>query len=470
MKLFVYPLLVASSAALASAPVRAATRPHYGGTLRVEMQAKVASLDPDATRGIAESDAATRICDLIYDRLVRLDAYGRAQPALALSWEHDAQSVRWRFKLRPGVKWQDGTPLTAADVVAALDRKGLAGRVRMSGDALEINLAFGWPDLLAALGTNPSLVIRRSSDHSAGSLPVGTGPFRLTDLQPGRSAALQANNDYWGGRPFIDKIEIQMGRASRDQILDMELDRGDLVELDPIDAHRYQQEGKRVWTSAEVELLLLHFDLNKTAMQDLRLRQAIAGSIDRAAIQKVLTQNYGEVAGGFFPQWLSGYSFLFPTAPDLKEARELTAALGTLQTLRLGYDSGDALARQTAERIAVNARDAGINIQVSPLALGWTGGTETTPDMRVERVRIDGPTLDEAVLQAESRLGLGFAGKTPVPENVYAAEQKLLENLEEVPLIYVPDLLGVGPHLRDWSPRPWGGWRLQDVWLDAEQP
>jgi len=455
---------------LAVVSAQAATRPRYGGTLRLESPAKVLSLESEEAQCIPESDAANRIRDLIFDRLVHLDRNGQPQPALAISWEHDAQSVKWRFNLRPGVKWQDGAPLTPAQIAASLDRKGLAGSVKVSGDVLEITLAQGWPDFLAALATNPTLIIRRRGEQTVGSLPVGTGPFRLTDWQPGHSAELQANEDYWGGRPFIDKIEIRMGRSSRDQILDMDLDRTDLVQLDPIDAHRYQQEGKKLWTSAAAELLLLRFDTNKPALQDLRLREAVAGSVDRAAIQKVLTQNFGEVAGGYIPQWLSGYSFLFPTAPDLKQARQLAAAIGTLPTLKLGFDSNDALARQTAERIAVNARDAGIDIQVSSLPADWKRMPDSGADMRVERVRIDGPTFDEAVLQAESSLGLGFTGKTVIPENVYMAEQKLRENLEFVPLVCVPDLLGVGPHVKDWSALPWGDWRLQNVWLDAEKP
>jgi hypothetical protein len=210
--------------------------------------------------------------------------------------------------------------------------------------------------------------------------------------------------------------------------------------------------------------------LNKTAVQDLRLRQAVARTIDRSAIQKVLTQNYGEVAGGFIPQWLSGYSFLFSSAPDLKQARELRASIGASPVLRMGYDSSDVLTRQTAERIAVNARDAGINIQVWPMPEGWKGSADSGPEMRMERARLDGPTFDQAVLQAEARLGLGFAGKKVIPEIVYASEQKLLDNFEEVPVVCVPDLLGVGPHVKDWTAMPWGDWRLEDCWLDAEQP
>src|SRR5262249_54494314 len=128
------------------------------------------------------------------------------------------------------------------------------------------------------------------------------------------------------------------GRPSHDQLLDLELGKADVVELDPSDARRAQQEGKRVWISAPVDLLFLRFDLNKPPVQNQRLREAVAASIDRLAIQKVLAQSYGEVAGGIFPQCLSGYSFLFSTALDLNRARELGRAMLTPPTLKLGYD------------------------------------------------------------------------------------------------------------------------------------
>ena len=462
--------LAVSSAAFVLATARAATRPHYGGTLRVEIQARVSTLDPVEWPDIPEADAVLKFRDLIYDRLVRLDLNGRPQPSIALSWEHDAEATTWRFKLRPRVVWQDSSQLTYMEVLSALEGVAPGASVRLIGDTLEINMGRPRPDLLVTLATEPGLWIRRPAVPAADSLPLGTGPFRLTDWQPGRSAVLQANDDYWDGRPYIDKIEVQMGRSSRDQLLDMQLDRADVFELDPSEARRAQQEGKRVWSSSAVELLYLRFDLNKPAVRDRRLREAVVDSIDRSAIQKVLVQNYGEVAGGIFPQWLSGYSFLFSTAINLNRARQLGAEMGTWPTLKLGYDSNDGLARQSAERVAVNARDAGITLQVSPLPQGWWRMPDTGTDIRLQRVRIDGPTLDQAAIEAASRLGFSSGGEFENPERNYGQEQEFLASLTVVPLVYVSELAGVGPRVKDWLPLPWGGWRLQDVWLQVEDP
>jgi len=449
----------------------AATRPHYGGTLRVEVRARVSSLDPSDWPDVAEAGTILKFREIIFDHLVRLDPNGRPQSALALQWDHDPPYRNWLFKLRPAVKWHDGSALTAEDVLSSLAGIAPDASVRLArADAVEINLSEPRPDLLTMLATDSRWVIRRPAVPSSEALPVGTGPFRLTVWEAGRRAILEANEDYWGGRPFIDRIEIQMGRSSRDQLLDLELDKSDLAELEPGEARRAQQEGKKIWSSAAVELLSLRFDLTKPAVQDRRLREAVADSIDRAAIQKVLLQNYGDATGSIFPKWVSGYAFLLPATTDLGRARQLSNEMGTPPTLKLGYDANDALAHQTAERIAVNARDAGITMQVSPLPQGWRRMPDTGTDLRVARTRIDGPTLDAACRQAGSGLAFPSCAGVDSPEQVYGDERKFLESLAEVPLVYVPELIGLGPRVKDWSATPWGAWQLENVWLEAQKP
>ncbi|HMD99777.1 MAG TPA: ABC transporter substrate-binding protein [Terriglobia bacterium] len=477
MRHFAYRFLVASSAACLALAAGAATRPRYGGALRVEIQAKLSTFDPAEPLDVAEAEAVLKLRELIDDHLVRLDPQGQPQPALAISWEHDAQAAKWRFKLRPGVKWQDGAPLTPEEVVTALEGHVGGASVRLAGEALEIDAGGPAPGLLATLATDASLSVRRPAvgtpplqRDSAGALPIGTGPFRLTTWEPGRRAVLQANEDYWDGRPYVDTIEIQMGRASRDELLDLELGKADVVELDPVEARRAQQEGKKIWTSAPVELLCLRFGPNRPAVQDRRVRLALAGSVDRAAIQKVLVQNYGDVAGSIFPQWLSGYAFLFPTVMNLDRARQLRGEIGAAPTLKVGYGPSDMLARQTAERVAVNARDAGITLQVAPLPEGWRRMPDLRADLLVQRARIDGPTLSKAALEAAASLGLPLNGEPDRAEQTYAAEREFLDTLAVVPLIHIPELVGIGPRVMDWSATPWGAWHLERVSLEGEKP
>src|ERR1700684_419383 len=113
MRLFDWRWFVVSSVLVST--LAAETRPQYGGTLHVAMHAAPASLDP-ADSG-PDSFGRRSLTLLIFDTLVTSDENGRVQPSLAVSWQA-AGNHGWRFQLRRGVKFHDGTPLTA-DVVAA---------------------------------------------------------------------------------------------------------------------------------------------------------------------------------------------------------------------------------------------------------------------------------------------------------------------------------------------------------------
>ncbi len=477
--------LAASSLLFALSSGPAATRPHYGGTLRMEIGVRVLSLDLPvpavAAAGSAgagssagwpeeygEARAASKLRALVYDRLVRVDSRGQPQPSLAVSWEHDAQSVNWRFKLRSAVKWQDGSPMTAAEVAAGLESV-ISGRGwSVVDDTLEIDTGSPRPEFPLYLATAPAAVVIRKSGGPTSVPSAGTGPFRVAEWEPGRRAVLVANEEYWGGRAYLDSIQVEMGRSSRERLLDVELDKADLAELDPAEARRAQQGGRRVWTSAPVEVLALVFNPASRRAQDRRLREAIARSIDRFAIQRVLLQNYGEATGSLLPQWLSGSAFMFPTTADLGRARQLSAEVGTVPQLKLGYEASDTLARQVAERIAVNVRDGGILLGVASLTRGWRQRSGEDVDAVVWRARIDGPTLELAALQCSEWFGFPANGfKTDSPDEVYAAEKRFLNDFTTVPLADVPELVGLGPRVRNWAPPRSGDWRLDDVWLEA---
>ena len=156
MRRSAYPFLAVSSAGIALAGMlsSAVRLPHYGGTLRVEIQAKASSLDPAEASNAAEANAIVRLRDLIYNRLVRLDGNGQPQPSVSLAWEHDARSVNWHFKLRRGVKWQDGTPLTPEEVLSTFEGLAPGGSVHLANDTLEIDTGRARPDLLMALAPN----------------------------------------------------------------------------------------------------------------------------------------------------------------------------------------------------------------------------------------------------------------------------------------------------------------------------
>lgn len=432
-------LLAAASVLAAAASLEAARRPHYGGTLRVEVQA-LRALEPSAWPAVFET-------------LVSLDESGRARPGLAISWRQDAAGKRWQFRLRPGVKFHDGSPLAADAVAASLNGNGWTAAAGGVGLVVQSDA----PASLADFADASRAVALRSPD---GTLQ-GTGPFRIAQWDA-RHALLAANDDYWAGRPFLDGISVEMGRSPQQQLLDLEVGKADLVELGPNEARRAAQSGARVWESASVALMALVFERGRPAADDARVREAVAASIDRAAILNVMLQKHGEAAGGVLPQWLSGYAALFPTARDVSRARQL-AASGP--ALTLGYDAADPLARMVADRLAVNAREAGIRLTPAPGAKG---------DIRLARVRI-APALPQQALERAAAmlevLDVFRAPASPAPDALYESERSLVEEFRVVPLFHMPEMYGASPKLKPWATRGLlrtGEWRLEDVWLDSE--
>jgi len=455
------PALISLLASLTGLPAsaRAETRPRYGGRLTVEIHDAIIFTDLSAW--------PPQLVALVYDRLVIMDERGEPRPALATSWQHDADNKRWELRLRPGVKFHESSPLNAAAVAACL--RGWASVTAAAEDVVVVQTEIPAPDLPARLAGPGNVILRRGAD----GVTTGSGPFRVAEWQPGRRALLTANEDYWGGRPYLDGIEVQMGRPPRDQAIDLELGKADLAELTPDDARRAVQRGARTWVSAPAELLALVFERGHTAVEDARLRQAVALSIDRAAIHNVLLLKQGESTGALLPGWLTGYAFLFPAARDLERARQMAASLpksgtriapGIPGRVTLGYDAADPLARPIAERIALNAREAGVVVQVAP------GGPS---DVRLARVPLRSLDPEQALAAYASALGMAASFKTPTaptPEARLEAEQKLLEDGRVVPLFHVPQIVGLSPRVRNWNPEPWGDWRLDGVWLELRRP
>jgi peptide/nickel transport system substrate-binding protein len=454
MRRFALPLLAASSLLLAVA-ASAATRPHYGGTLRVALRAAPASLDP-ADPSQADALARGNISRLMFDTLVTLDNRGRPHPWLATSWEAEPGSQRWQVYLRRDVSFHDGSALTSDAVAASLRSANPNWKVFPLGDAVVIQCDNPNPSLPTELALPRNGIAKRS-----GKL-LGTGPFAVADWQPGKKLTLAARDDYWGGRPFVDSIVIEMGKSFRDQMISLDLGKVDLIEVAPEQAHRAAMENRSVQSSAPLELMALVFTRDRQSADEGRLRQALALGIDRAAMNTVLLQGGGEPAGGLLPNWMSGYAFLFPTEVNLPQARQVRGDLHQALPWTLGYDATDPVARVVAERVALNARDAGINLQLT---------ASRSADLQLVRAPLVSLDPRVALTNLATALGLPqpkFAGDSV--DSLYAAETALLDSQRVIPLLHVRVAAGIGPTARNWTANPDGLWPLQDVWLSAEKP
>ncbi|MGA3292957.1 MAG: ABC transporter substrate-binding protein [Candidatus Acidiferrales bacterium] len=315
---------------------------------------------------------------------------------------------------------------------------------------------------------------RRSADGSfAGT--AGSGPFRIAEWESGKHLTLAANEGCSGGRPFVDSVEIQMGRAVKDRLLDLELDRMDFAEIPAEEARRAAERGIRVSMSEPDDVVAIVFVAGRPAAEDARVREALARSLDRAAMVNFILQKQGEPAGGLLPQWSSGTAFLFSPAADVSGAKELVAQIGRSAQIVLGYDSGDSLEQSLAERIVVDAREAGLRVAAQALAQGTAAATGR--DARLMRLRMRSPHPHAALggfiaaLAPVAGLDAAPLAEGASAEEIYERERAIVSGYRVVPLVWLPQAYGLGARVRDWkAPSAGEGWPLADIWLEQESP
>jgi hypothetical protein len=245
-------------------------------------------------------------------------------------------------------------------------------------------------------------------------------------------------------------------------------------------ARRAQQANLRLWTSSPLTLYAVRFASRAKSATDQALREALSLSLERKALARVLLQRQAEPAESLLPQWLSGYASLFAEESNLERAKAIraslpAAAVGVAQPLRLSIDSSNDLLRLIGERVAVNARAAGLMVQIVSRSGVRAAGDGATAKMESEaqlvRWRYTSLSSREA-LESEAT-----AWRWEIPEGdgwadadaQYAWEKRVMEERRILPLVAVPDFAAADTRLRNWSPAVWGEWRLADVWLDQEE-
>jgi len=342
---------------------------------------------------------------------------------------------------------------------------------------------------------------------------TGSGAFRVTAFEAGKRAVLTANEGFREGRPFVDAVEITMGRGAHERLVDLELSKTDLTEIAPQDARRAAEQGVRVSASQPDELLALVFvggngagaanahaaglasgrASGQAAAQERVLAkaqaigQALSLAIDRVAIVNFILQKTGEPAGGLLPQWSSGTAFLFPAAAptdaDLAHAKELSKQIAPSGALVLGYDSADPLEQSVAERIVVNAKEAGMALRAQAIPGAGTeksrgaGLQSGQVDLQLVRWKMASPLPGAALKDFLARIYAGpLAGvevdafpEAASPEDIYRQQRAVLNTYRVVPLVWLPQVYGLSARVRDWkSPGPGENWPVADVWLDTE--
>lgn len=450
MKRFRSILLAASSVFCVLAAL-GASRPHYGGTLRVVMREAPQNLEPN------NAGTSPSLVGLFAETLVALDDRGLPVPLLATNWQAEGGSQRWRFSLRSGVNFHDGTTLDTGSVIASLRASNPEWKVLAEGESVIIETSAPDPDVPAELALSRNSIVKRGN----GKL-VGTGPFAISEWFPGKHLTVTANEQCWAGRPYLDSIEVEFGKNDRDQMMALELGKAEVAEVAAENIHRAEAENHAVKSTEPYELIALIFSNESRPDDETHARTALANGVDRTSLNDVVLQAGGDPSAALLPEWASGYAFLFEEEINADIAQLRRNPLKSKISWNLGFDSADSVSRVIAQRIVLNARDVGITLQTN---------ASTPPDVRLVRVPLASSDPHVALIELAKALQL------PSPKfndatitGLYAAEKSMLQSHRVVPLLHARNAAALGARVRDWNMSSDGTWRLSNVWLSPEKP
>jgi peptide/nickel transport system substrate-binding protein len=316
------------------------------------------------------------VLDNVYDSLVTFDVDMHVRPALAAGWDNP-DDLTWRFRLRPGVRFHDGRPLGAADVVVSLDRARSHPRSKMSGYLVEVAAVRAVAPLTVEVQTRrpyPILlnkltfiaIVPRDAPQLIAQ-PVGTGPYRLVSYQPGRGVELAA---FGRGRPLGDaaepRVSIGFESDAAKRVERLVSGRADLVaELPSGFADRVQAApGCAVRAAGGLAVDYLQPRVDAPPFSDPRVRRAINLAVDREALVGAMLHGRGAPAGQMVGPKVFGYApEIRPPRRDLEAARQLLAAAGYPGGLDAAIEYRDG---QDIAVLRAQLAEAGIRLQPRP--------------------------------------------------------------------------------------------------------
>jgi peptide/nickel transport system substrate-binding protein len=466
---------------------------------------------------------------VMYNQDVPQSSLQSIVPDLASEWSWDEDKTQLTFRLREGVKWHDGKPFTAKDVLCTWDL--LTGK---SSEKLRINPRKAWyrnldqvtangdyevtfhlkrsqPAFVALLASGFSPVYPcHVSPHDMRSHPIGTGPFKFVEFKPNESIKVTRNPDYWKkGRPYLDGIEYQIIKNVSTGVLAFVAGKVDMTSPYYLQVPVLNDVKNQV---PEAICELVPVNVNRTVLMNRDmppfnnpdLRRATALSLDRKAFVDTLTLGKGDIGGvmqpppegiwGMPPEMLRTLPGYDPDVPKNRaEARQIME--------KLGYRPDKRLETKVSTRNLAPYRDAAIilidqlkeiyidgelevvdTVQWYPkimredftVGLNLTGNGLDDPDQTLYENFTCGAEgnydryCNPELDKMVDRQSMEFDQKKR-KELVWAIERKLVEDAARPVLWHNRTGTCWHPYVKGYTPMVnsvYNGWRMEDVWLD----
>ncbi len=432
----------------------------------------------------------------IFDNLTSRHPDGKLYPGLALESKLQSQNV-WTLKLRQGVKFHNGDPFTSADAKFSIERtydpnaKTMVATVFTTIDKIEAPDPYSLvittkkpdpllPARLAFYGGQivPKKYLESVGNDAFNAKPVGTGPTRFVSWVKDDRLTLEANADYWGGKPDFDKLIVRAIPETAPRVAALLKGEVDVItQLPPDQEDRVTANAAtRVEGALYAGLYVLAVNSKRPPLDNPLVKQALSLAIDRELIVKELWKGRGIVPSGPIAK---GDNFFDPKLPPLaynpKEARERLKKAGykgeeVFIETTVAYVSQD---KPMAEAIAAMWKDVGVNVKVEVIEYSvraqknreksfkgvfWSDPTSTLGDPDGMMWRLLGPGGPQDYWRESKFDELGAAARFSVDEKfraeAYAQMTKVfLENFPWLPIIQPYEDYGLQKYV-EFTPNP----------------
>jgi peptide/nickel transport system substrate-binding protein len=387
----------------ASGPV--AATPAYGDTFIDSLLGNISGLIPTITSDSPSQDVG----DKIYSGLVTFDKNLNPVGDLAESWKFSPDCRELTFHLRSGVKWHDGRPLTADDVVftwqTIVDPRtpspykseyALVESVRADGPGI-VRVRYSQP-FAKALNNWATWILpkhllekyvregRLREAPQNWSAPVGTGPYRFKELRSGEQVVLVSNPDYWEGRPYISRIVYRVIPSQATTFLELKAKGVDATSLTALQYSRQTdyaafQSAYRKFRHPGNGYTYLGFNLKDPRFADRRVRQAFAYAINKRDVIDGVRLGLAREATGPYKPGTWAYTDKVRTYPfDIEKARRLLAEAGWKRNaegqlvkdgkpfaFELLTNQGNDERKKIAEIVQAQLRELGVTVEIRML-------------------------------------------------------------------------------------------------------